>query len=223
MKLCKGGWILQMTYSEKKYGRKTIRTKPNYARRIIISWVVCLVIGFIVASAAHAIINKPVYGAVGELKELPAVEWGGDFKPLDVPMDEELQEYVHHLSKGYDVEFSFVMAVIEHESSFRTDIISRTNDYGLMQINKVNHKWLNENLGITDFLDPYQNTRAGVHMLNDLFQKYEEPAKVLMAYNMGEAGAKKLWNQGIYETSYSRSIMKQAEIYQQEVSENDQV
>jgi hypothetical protein len=210
-----------MNYLEKKYGRKTVRVKPNYTR-LIASWLVCLLIGFVVASAAHGFMNKPVYGSVENLKELPAVEWGGDFKPLDVPMDEDLQEYVHYLSQGYDVEFSFVMAVIEHESSFKADTISSTNDFGLMQINKVNHKWLTANLGINDFLDPYQNTKAGVHMLNDLFQKYEEPAKVLMAYNCGESGARKLWNQGIYETSYSRSIMKQAAIYESELKVNDQ-
>lgn len=211
--------IILTSYSEKKYARKAVRTKPNYIR-LLVSWVVCLVIGFIIASAMH--FSKPVYGEVGVIEDLPSVEWCGDFKPLDVPMDEELQEYIHYLSEGYDVEFSFVMAVIEHESSFRSDVVSRTNDFGLMQINKINHKWLTENLGITDFLDPYQNTRAGVHMLNDLFKKYEEPAKVLMAYNMGESGARKLWNQGIYETSYSKEIMKQAAIYQQGGSEDDQ-
>lgn len=205
----------------KKYGRKTIKGQLNY-KRLFTSWLVCLLIGFAVASAANGFMNKPVYGAVEDLKELPAVEWGDDFKPLNVPMDEDLQEYIHYLSQGYDVKFSFVMAVIEHESSFKADTISSTNDFGLMQINKVNHKWLTANLGITDFLDPYQNTKAGVHMLNDLFQKYEEPAKVLMAYNCGESGARKLWNQGIYETSYSRSIMEQAAIYESELLKYDQ-
>ena len=70
-----------------------------------------------------------------------------------------------------------------------------------MQINTVNHEWLQEKLGITDFLDPYQNTRSGIYILRTLFEKYQDTAKVLMAYNMGEDGAKKLWDKGIYDTS----------------------
>ena len=29
-----------------------------------------------------------------------------------------------------------------------------------------------------------------------------------MAYNIGETGAKVLWNQGIYETDYTRSVLQ---------------
>ena len=78
-----------------------------------------------------------------------------------------------------------------------------------MQINKCNHEWMAEALGITDFLDPYQNVMAGTYRFYQLFTKYEgDTAKVLMAYNMGDGGAATLWQQGIYETAYSRKIMQ---------------
>ena len=122
-------------------------------------------------------------------------------------MDEELQEFIYCLSYGYNIDYAFVMGLIETESTFDSGVISSTNDYGLMQINSINHEWLTEKLGITDFLDPYQNTRSGIYILRNLFEKYEEPEKVLMAYNMGENGAKKLWNKGIYETDYTRKTI----------------
>ena len=45
-------------------------------------------------------------------------------------------------------------------------------------------------------------------ILRKLFEKYETPAKVLMAYNMGEGGASRLWKQGIFEINYSKSVLQ---------------
>lgn len=154
-----------------------------------------------------------LYGTFEFITEIPTEEWVNgeiDFKPIDCKLDEEIQEFIYYLSFGYNIDFHFIMAVIEHESNFRADVISKTNDYGLMQINKVNHEWLSATLGITDFLDPYQNVMAGTYKFYTLFKRYgNETSKVLMAYNMGDSGARKLWNKGIYETNYSRSIMEQ--------------
>lgn len=35
---------------------------------------------------------------------------------------------------------------------------------------------------------------------------------MLMAYNIGIAGAQKLWEQGIYETDYSKKVLKAKEL-----------
>ena len=158
--------------------------------------------------------TQPLYGTVEYVSKVPTEEWvvgGADFQPIDCSLAVELQEFIYYLSYGYNIDFNFVMAVIEHESDYRADIISSTNDYGLMQINKCNHEWLSEALGITNFLDPYQNVMAGVYMLHNLFEKYEDAQMVLMAYNMGETGAKRLWDKGIYETKYSRAILQKLE------------
>lgn len=100
------------------------------------------------------------------------------------------------------------MGLMKHESGYDIDNISPTNDYGLMQINKCNHKWLSKHLGIDDFLNPYQNVLAGTYMLHDLFTRYEDTSLVLMAYNMGEDTAKRLWNNGITETGYTNVVYK---------------
>lgn len=139
-------------------------------------------------------------------------EWvgsGSDFHPVDCTLDVDVQEFIYYLSEGYDIDFHFIMAVIEKESSYQADCISKTNDYGLMQINKCNHEWLSEALGITDFLDPYENVMAGTYKFYTLFQEYgNDTHKVLMAYNMGSNSAKKLWNKGITSSKYSRAIVE---------------
>ncbi len=98
------------------------------------------------------------------------------------------------------------------ESEFVPTIISKTNDYGLMQINKINHKWLSDKLEIIDFLDEEQNIHAGVFMLSLYLHKYGDIDKVLMAYNMGENGAKKSWAAGTYTTNYTRTTRERLEL-----------
>ena len=136
-----------------------------------------------------------------------------DFVPLDCELPAELQEYTYYLCEAYYIDFDFVMALMYAESSFRTDVVSDTDDYGLMQINSVNHEKLSENLGITDFTDPYQNIRAGVYILRGLFEKYDDAAKVLMAYNMGDYGASVLWDKGVYSTTYTNKVLAKADEY----------
>ena len=82
-----------------------------------------------------------------------------------------------------------------------------------MQINECNHAELSDKLGITDFTEPYQNIRAGMYILRRLFEKYDEPALVCTAYNMGEYGASVLWEKGIYETAYSQKVLAKADEY----------
>lgn len=202
--------------------------KASIGKRILISWVVMAIIfsliGFGIGTISKAgsnpeqiepetqkevlIFGKPD-GKIFE-GEMPG-EWANgalNFVPLDVPMDEDLQEFVFYLSAAYEMDFTFVMALIQQESNFQPDIVSATNDYGMMQINAVYHPYLKEQLAITDFLNPYDNVRAGTFMLRKLFERYENPAKVLMAYNMGESGASRLWEQGIFEINYSKSVLQ---------------
>ena len=209
-----------------KYGRKEIRHKPNYVKRLFISWGLCVAIGFVIACIMFEIFRHETHEYYGTLDERVfteeiSMDWASGaelgFVALDVPLDEEVQEFIYCLSYGYNIEFPFVMGVIGTESNFQPESISKSNDYGLMQINKVNHGWLSETLGVTDFTDPYENTRSGLFILRKLFEKYEEPSKVLMAYNLGESGARKLWEQGIFETTYSKKVMEKIAEFEQQI------
>lgn len=208
--------------------------KVAMAKRVIISWVIAAAVGLSVGTlsgyamkthittkdkqkeemqTSEQVEEKTlVFGAYDDrtFTQEISLDWGAgdlDFTPLDVPMSEEEQEFVFYLSQGYNIDFTLVMALIQHESSYRADVISSTNDYGLMQINKINHQFLTDTIGVTDFLDPYQNIRAGMFTLRKLFERYENTDMVLMCYNMGEDGAERLWSKGIYETDYTQSIL----------------
>lgn len=137
---------------------------------------------------------------------------------IDCRLDDATQQMILERCEELDLDFAFVMAVIFRESSFRPNADSGSS-VGLMQINRVNHDWLSKELGITDFFDPEQNVKAGTYMLRLLFEKYEDAGMVLMAYNMGESGARKLWNKGVYTTDYAESVFQQADIYNQEIAE----
>lgn len=136
----------------------------------------------------------------------------------DIPLSPELQEYTYNRCEALGlvapgVDYQTILALMSKESGYTADAVSGTGDYGIMQINTVNHEWLREELGITDFLDAEQSIDAGTEMLARLSEKYSDPHKVLMAYNMGEGGAAKLWAQGITSSEYSRDIMaRRAEI-----------
>lgn len=138
---------------------------------------------------------------------------------LDVPVDKDLQDFIWSMCCDYDVEDHYVLiyAIMRQESNFKSDVISATNDYGLMQINISNHGNLSQRLGINDFLDPYQNVQAGIYMIANALHRYGSVSDALMAYNLGGGGASKLWSQGIHSTNYSRSVLSYYEQFTEDI------
>lgn len=132
----------------------------------------------------------------------------------DVPLDFEVQDYLFEQCEKYDVPVELVLAVINKESNFKANAISKTSDYGLMQINKVNHKWLRKQLGVTDFLDAKQNILCGVYILSGHLKSVDgDINKALMQYQFGIAGAKRLWKKNIYSSKHTRNVVKLYEQY----------
>lgn len=211
--------------------------KASIGRRIVISWLIVAAVFSLIGLGIGVLIPKSgtvdiepeeaspdvlIYGAPdGKIYEggFPeSYELENDFvftTGIPVTFGEDLQEFTYYLSAAYDIDYTLVLAIISKESAFMPDGISSTNDYGLMQINACNHEWLTEELGITDFIDPYENIKAGLFILRGLLEKYDSTSKVLMAYNMGENGASKLWEQGIFESNYSKDVLQRQETYRQ--------
>lgn len=211
--------------------------KASIGRRIVISWLIVAAVFSLIGLGIGVLIPKSgatdiepeeaspdvlIYGAPdGKIYEggFPeSYELENDFMfttEIPVTFGEDLQEFTYYLSAAYDIDYTLVLAIISKESAFMPDGISSTNDYGLMQINACNYEWLTEELGITDFIDPYENIKAGLFILRGLFEKYDSTSKVLMAYNMGENGASKLWEQGIFESNYSKDVLQRQETYRQ--------
>lgn len=131
---------------------------------------------------------------------------------LDQPLDENVQLYLMEKADEYDFPFELLMSLIYQESSYIYDAVSPDGSYGLMQVRYTNHQWLNGELGLTDFYDPYQNIDGGVFILDHYRENYnpENYHQLLMMYNAGPTSARKSFNNGMYSSKYSKSIMNRA-------------
>lgn len=129
----------------------------------------------------------------------------------DIPMDYELQAYIQVQSECYGLPYELVYAIMEVESGYIPGVVSKTNDHGIMQVNAINHEWVNQELGVQlDYLNPYHNTWAGIYVLGDLYERYYDKSGlhcVLMAYNNGESGAQELFKQGVFSTEYTWKVV----------------
>jgi len=155
------------------------------------------------ADEAQTAKTESVQAAAGQTSPREMV-----FTPLPVSMPESDQRIVFDICKENNIAFTFVMALIGHETDFTKDARSTTGDSGYMQINDCNLEALAKK-GFTDMNDTAQNVGAGVSILRDLFNTYgeDEVHKVLMAYNMGAGNAAKLWERGVTTSEYSREIV----------------
>ena len=117
----------------------------------------------------------------------------------------ELQEVMQDCCEHYEVPYALALAIAEVETHFDPDAVSATGDYGLMQINSVNHEWLLEK-GLNPMTHA-GNIEAGIYIISQYLQSYGEPELALMAYNCGPGGARNLWDAGTYQTDYSRKVM----------------
>lgn len=158
-------------------------------------------------------VEVPAY----EPEQLPSME---EVTYFDVPLSHSLQRYIYEVCADEGVPASLIIAMIDHESRFSPEAVSATNDYGLMQINAINHEWLAEQYRAADMLDPYQNVFCGIKLIARYIEKYEDYEKALMAYNMGDYGARKAWDSGVTSTSYTTAILELMSKYEQEVKEN---
>lgn len=164
---------------------------------------------------------------------LMSADWGSDdvedFNYFNIPKDYEInggclpevvQVYTYCLSKDYGVDYPTVIALIERESSYK---YSATGDggasKGYMQVMEKWHKDRMERLGVVDLYNPYSNVRVGIDFLSEILQRYPDYNEALMVYNMGETGAKRLWNTGVYETEYSKEITKRSQEIKQEIQD----
>lgn len=117
-------------------------------------------------------------------------------------LDEIYQDYLWNKLKEYNHTelYEVCLAQMYHESQFKKDVVSATNDHGLFQINAGNYSWLHNTLGINSLDDPYDNIDCGVYILVTNVEKYGSIEEALVAYNQGYCGEVK-------STKYSRCIL----------------
>lgn len=124
----------------------------------------------------------------------------------DVPLENEIQDYIFTASEKYNLPADLIIAVIEQESSYNQYAVGLCGEQGYMQIHPCNFDTLDKELGVSEFFDAKDNIKSGAYILGTYYNKYREVTATLMCYNCGETGAQNLWEQGIYSTEYSESV-----------------
>ncbi len=90
-----------------------------------------------------------------------------------------------------DFQPSFILAVIDHESSFKPQVVSSAGAVGLMQLMPATGRVVARDLGIpnaaieTLLRDPVANVTLGMHYLAQLQDDFRTLASTLAAYNLG--------------------------------------
>ena len=134
----------------------------------------------------------------------------------DIPLSEDIQKYAYNKCQESGIDYSIFLGLMRKESSFNPEVVSKTNDYGLCQINKGNHNWMREVFGSDwDPMNPYDSIDASIFMLSEYTKDYncDNYHVLLMNYNMGHGNAVECFNNGIYSSKYSRTIMDYAKEY----------
>ena len=180
-------------------------------RKILALTMVALII-FIYGSSVKAYSIKE--DNIKEATDIQAIQkdYPGFEYIKGIPLSFDIQEYVWNICLENKIDSYLIYAMIEVESGYDEGVVSKDNhDYGLMQIRTINHTWINDMLDDElDYLDPKDNVTAGVFILSQIYEKYYENSGVhcvLMAYNMGEGGAKQLWEKGQFSSEYSRKVV----------------
>ncbi len=134
-----------------------------------------------------------------------------DFKyQVQEPMNAskvQIQRMVSSACEKYNVDPKLVMAVIQQESGFNQNAISKAGAQGLMQLMPATAK----SLGVTNSFNPEENINGGVKYLKNLLEQFNgNKILALAAYNAGPNAVKK--HNGIppyKETqNYVRNILK---------------
>lgn len=103
-------------------------------------------------------------------------------------------DIVNYYSKLYNLEPSLVFSVINTESGFNTNAVSRSNALGLMQIMPTTAEYIAKELNLKDYdlFNPKDNIDIGCWYLRKLLNKYNNQNTALCAYNAG-SGNVDLW------------------------------
>ena len=128
-----------------------------------------------------------------------------------VPLSYDLQDVMRTACEEYGCPYSLALAVAEVESHFNMDAVGSAGEVGIMQLNPgpENTYWVNlEAETNQDPTTPAGNIVCGVYLLGAHLANYGDTEKAVMAYNMGNAGAERAWENGVTYTGHSEKVME---------------
>ena len=132
----------------------------------------------------------------------------------------DLKEYTSRVCDEYGVDYNLAHGVIYNESRFKSGLThmnsNGTTDYGLMQVNEVNFKYLNKTLGITSMnqlLDDRVGIRCGVHLLAYHKNATGNDSAALLRYQVGEGTYRKYVKSGKHTNDIHGRVWQYRDIY----------
>lgn len=120
-------------------------------------------------------------------------------------------------AKKYDLRPSFIMGLIETESTWRNHSPNSATATGLMQVTKRTGTSLARDLEISnpDLMDPVTNIKLGTYCIASLIRTYGDVHTALTAYNQGEGGMQEyVAYYGTSRSGYSRKVISYQEHYE---------
>lgn len=160
--------------------------------------------------------------SIEEYKEWIAATEQQEKWQRNISLDEQYQKYTWEWCQMLDLNYDLMLALMYHESRFDVNAYSRTNDIGLMQINKNNKEWVNQLFNRkADLYDPWDNIVAGL-LIYKHYQGYWAERGftgailnqyALNSYNMGITGYGKV---NYVSRSYDRRIQDTAKEFKSE-------
>lgn len=143
-----------------------------------------IVMGFVNQSSPKNELQE-AYGKCGEQYNNTWIE-PEPFEVADPLEGKELYIfYIAQICEQYypDVDPYIAMAVMQCESNYNPNIMSKAGAVGLMQVIPKYHLRRAEKYGLNDIWDPYTNIICGIDLLSDLYYSYGSWERGLLGYN----------------------------------------
>ena len=142
------------------------------------------------------------------------------FTLCDVDLEDDFQIYLQVLCEDYGVDYATIVAMAEVESSFNPQAVGADGELGMWQIIPSTAEEAGEALGRKfDLLNPWDNAEAAVWLMAHYTEKYGNSVYALMAYSMGETGARECMENGAARSKYAECVMEAAEKYKFRICE----
>jgi soluble lytic murein transglycosylase-like protein len=121
----------------------------------------------------------------------------------------EILNLIDKYSQKYNIDKNLVKAVVQQESGFNSNAVSKAGAMGLMQLMPSTAK----GLGVRNPFDAEQNIAGGTKYLKNLINKYDSVKLGLAAYNAGSGAVNKYGGVPPYKETqnYVKNIMSKTE------------
>ena len=141
-----------------------------------------------------------------------------EYSFYDISLSRSQQIFIQEELKKYSgISYELVLSIISVESNFNINAISKTNDYGLMQLNSFTFQWVAKQFKIENPnpLDFETNIKCGIWYLNHIknyWINYGTPEEYLSihtihAYHMGIQGTIDAIENNVYNNKYVSKVL----------------